>query len=90
MKNKKINPPNLLKKHWTLTEKSIQSFSIYAGHLFQSPLILFSVSVQCFSVSVQRYWKRNKKGEKCLKEPFLKNLTKDGSGVYWLNALRVV
>ena len=49
------NFPHSFKKVWILTQKSVQTFLSYTGHLFQSPLILFSVSVQRFSVSIQSY-----------------------------------
>ena len=53
--NVNSNFPHSFKKVWILTQKSVQTFLSYTGHLFQSPLILFSVSVQRFSVSIQSY-----------------------------------
>ena len=77
----------LFKKHWTVSKKSVQSFSIYTGHLFQFPLILFSVSVQRFSVSVQRFWNWNQKSENTLKRLFWKI---SPMMFFGLNALRAV
>ena len=60
-------------KVWILTRISVQTFWIYTGHLFQNPLILFSVSVQRFSVSVQSYVGRNDRGERDWMKFFGKN-----------------